>query len=55
MSTDGFTRKFLDGLKSRELLLQLTWDEWLTVQPPYSNGKLTTADAWVRYQRNGYD
>ena len=55
MSSTGITEKYLDGLNSRELLLKLTWDEWLAIQPPYTGGKFTTADAWVRYQRNGYD
>jgi hypothetical protein len=55
MSTDGCTKQFLDGLKSRELLLRLTWDEWLAIEPPYADRKLGTADAWIRYQRNGYD
>lgn len=55
MSTDAFTKTFLAGLKSPELLLQLTWDEWLAVSAPYNDRALTTADSWVRYRRNGYD
>ena len=49
------TEKFLTGLKSNDLLLKLTWDEWLAIEPPYSATQVTTADAWTRYQRNGYD
>ena len=49
------TEKFLAGLKSNELLLKLTWDEWLSIDAPYSPTGLTTADAWTRYHRNGYD
>jgi hypothetical protein len=55
MSTPGITEQYLDGLRSRELLLTLTWDEWLAIQPPYPDGSFTTADATARYQRNGYD
>jgi pimeloyl-ACP methyl ester carboxylesterase len=55
MSTTEVIERYLDGLKSRELLLKLTWDEWLALQPPYSDGRFTTADATARYQRNGYD
>ena len=55
MSMNSATEKFLAGLKSNELLLKLTWDEWLAIEPPYSASQLTTADAWTRYQRNGYD
>jgi alpha/beta hydrolase family protein len=54
MSGD-FQQKYLDGLKSSELLLTLNWDEWLALQPPYENGKFTSQDVTVRYQRNGYD
>src|SRR5262245_64483259 len=55
MTMNSSAEKVLAGLKSSELLLNLTWDEWLAVQPPYNDGKLTTADAWARYSRNGYD
>ena len=55
MSINSSTEKFLAGLKSTELLLKLTWDEWLAIQAPYTDGKLTTVDAWARYHRNGYD
>jgi len=49
------TEKFLAGLKSTDLLLKLTWDEWLSIDAPYDPTGLTTADAWTRYHRNGYD
>lgn len=55
MSTDDFTEQFLAGLKSRELLLRLTWEQWLSIQPPYADRPLIAADAWIRYRRNGYD
>ena len=54
MSGDS-QRTYLDGLKSSELLLTLKWDEWLAFQPSYENGKFTSQDVTVRYQRNGYD
>jgi hypothetical protein len=49
------TEKFLAGLKSNELLLKLSWDEWLALQPPYSDREFTLVDATVRYRRNGYE
>jgi pimeloyl-ACP methyl ester carboxylesterase len=49
------TEKFLAALKSNELLLKLSWDEWLAVQPPYADREFRLADATVRYRRNGYD
>ena len=55
MSTEDVTEKFSRGLKSSELLLQLNWEEWLALAPPYPAVKLSAADATVRYQRNGYD
>ena len=55
MSNDGVSEKFPNGLKSSELLLKLSWDEWLALPPPYTDGEFTAADAWVRYHRNGYD
>ncbi len=55
MTMGGINEKYLDGLKSGELLLKLTWDDWLAIAPPYSDGKFAAADATVRYQRNGYD
>ncbi|HXK29011.1 MAG TPA: alpha/beta fold hydrolase [Candidatus Binatia bacterium] len=55
MASTGVTQMFLDGLRSRELLLKLTWDEWLAVVPPYPQGNFSTRDVAVRYRRNGYD
>jgi len=55
MSVNSATEKFLAGLKSSELLLKLTWDEWLSIQAPYADGSFTTQDTWARYRRNGYD
>jgi len=49
------TEKFFAALKSNELLLKLSWDEWLAVQPPYADREFRLADATVRYRRNGYD
>jgi pimeloyl-ACP methyl ester carboxylesterase len=55
MSTGGIDKKYLDGLKSGELLLKLTWDEWLAVNAPYENVDFSVEDVTVRYRRNGYD
>lgn len=52
---NDITEKFLAALKSNELLLKLSWDEWLAVQPPYADREFRLADATVRYRRNGYD
>jgi pimeloyl-ACP methyl ester carboxylesterase len=47
--------KFLTNLASTDLLLKLNWDEWLTIEPPYSDVKMSSQDVTARYNRNGYD
>ena len=47
--------KFLANLGSTELLLKLDWDEWLTIEAPYSNVTMSSQDVVARYNRNGYD
>lgn len=47
--------KYLDGLDSKELLLRLTWQEWLAVQPPFAEINYSVEEAMVRFRRNGYD
>jgi hypothetical protein len=51
----GAVEKYLAGLNSRELLLKLTWGEWLAITPPYADGVFSSADVTARYNRNGYD
>src|SRR5688572_10415922 len=55
MSSTAVTEKYLHGLKSRELLIKLTWDDWLALPQPYSQGKFSTSETVTRYNRNGYD
>ena len=55
MSTGGTVEKYIEGLKSGELLLRLTWDDWLAFQAPYADGKFFSEEVTVRYDRNGYD
>jgi len=51
----GINEKFLSAFKSNELLLKLTWEEWLTVSAPFENANFSTQDVTARYHRNGYD
>lgn len=51
----GFIEKYLDTLNSRELLLKVAWDEWLSVRAPYPSVNFSTQDVTVRFNRNGYD
>ena len=48
-------KRFLAHLESAELLLSMTWDEWLKVSPPYQEVKFSTEDVTVRFARNGYE
>jgi pimeloyl-ACP methyl ester carboxylesterase len=47
--------RFLDHLNSRELLLRLSWEEWLAVTAPYREGKFAIEEVTVRFERNGYE
>jgi pimeloyl-ACP methyl ester carboxylesterase len=55
MSSTDVSEKYLQGLKSDELLLKLTWDEWLAIKPPYAAGNFVMQDVTTRFHRNGYD
>ncbi len=50
-----FIEKYQEGLRSRELLLKLTWEDWLSLTPPYADAQFASKDVTVRYHRNGYD
>jgi pimeloyl-ACP methyl ester carboxylesterase len=54
-STAPAIEKYLAGLSSSELLLKFTWEEWLALDAPYADGKFSSRDVTVRYNRNGYD
>jgi pimeloyl-ACP methyl ester carboxylesterase len=55
MSTAASIARYLEGLQSRELLLRLTWDDWLAIEAPYADGKFSSEEVTIRYNRNGYD
>ena len=55
MTTTGISPTLLDRLNSREVLVKLTWDEWLAIRPPYADRDFTAAEVTVRYRRNSYD
>jgi pimeloyl-ACP methyl ester carboxylesterase len=50
-----FIEQYQRELRSRELLLKLTWDEWLSIAPPFSDGAFAAEEVTARYHRNGYD
>ena len=47
--------KFLRKLDSADLLIKFNWNEWLSIDAPYSDIKISTQDVTARYNRNGYD
>ncbi len=52
---DKNMERFLDHLGSQELLLSMTWEEWLSVTPPYQEVNFSTEEVTVRFARNGYE
>ena len=55
MSPGKIDETYLAGLKSGELLLKFTWDEWLAVNAPFENVDISVEEVTARYNRNGYD
>jgi len=55
MSTAATIEKYIDGLKSGELLIKLTREDWIAFGAPYADRKFSTQELTVRYHRNGYD
>jgi pimeloyl-ACP methyl ester carboxylesterase len=55
MPTHGISQKYLEGLGSGELLLKLTWDEWLSVSAPFEKVDFSTEEVTGRFSRNGYE
>lgn len=47
--------RFTQHLDSSDLLFEMTWEEWLSVEPPHESVAFSIEDATVRYHRNGYD
>ena len=48
-------KKFLDFLNSPQLLLNLNWQEWLAIKPPYPEVGFSIKEVAARFNRNGYD
>jgi pimeloyl-ACP methyl ester carboxylesterase len=55
MAATEVSESYLNGLHSKQLLLKLSWEDWLAITPPFPNGNFTTQDVTTRYQRNGYE
>jgi hypothetical protein len=49
------TRALLGYLAAPELFCRLSWDEWLTINPPFPEVDFSTRDVVTRFRRNGYD
>ena len=46
---------FLQRLQAPELLIKLSWEEWLEIDQPYAQIDFDKRNVFTRYQRNGYD
>ena len=55
MAATEVTETYLNGLNSKQLLLKLSWEDWLAIAPPYPVGNFSSQDVTTRYRRNGYD
>ncbi len=51
----GSAERLLDNLSSRELLLRLSWEEWLALSSPYQNVDFSINEVTARFSRNGYE
>ena len=51
----NFIDKYVSALSAKELLVKLTWDDWLSIQAPYDSMNFSVRDVTARYNRNGYD
>lgn len=50
----GVERMF-DGLRGSDILIPLNWDEWLSVNPPFSDTNFEHNYVSARFSRNGYE
>ena len=51
----SFIGSYVSALNAKELLVKLTWDDWLSVEAPYDRVKFSARDVTARYGRNGYE
>jgi pimeloyl-ACP methyl ester carboxylesterase len=51
----SFIGRYVSALNAKELLVKLTWDDWLSVEAPYDRVKFSARDVTARYSRNGYE
>ncbi len=47
--------KLLEGLKSKELLLKPSWEDFLAIPAPYEDRPYAREEVIARFNRNGYD
>ncbi len=45
----------LDGLSADEVLVRLSWEDWLSVNPAYADVAFSQHEVSTRYARNGYE
>ena len=55
MTKSAGVTKLLDDLRSPSLFSEYSWDDWLTISPPYEDVDFSTTDVTTRFSRNGYE
>ena len=54
-STNSAINTFLSFLKGEDLMLKLSWDEYLKIEPPFPKTQYSVQEVTSRYSRNGYE
>ena len=47
--------RYLEGIKGKNYLVGIDWDQWLKIEPPYPEVGFNVKEVTARYARNGYE
>ncbi len=54
-TTDSAIDRYLAGLEGSELLVPISWEQWLGIDAPHPSCAVTRQEVTARYARNGYE
>ena len=55
MATNDAVNRYLEGIKGKNYLVGVDWEQWLKIEPPYPEVGFTVKEVTARFNRNGYD
>jgi hypothetical protein len=55
MATNDAVNRYLEGVKGKNYLVGVDWEQWLKIEPPYPEVGFTVKEVTARFNRNGYD